>query len=71
MLSKVLRIILFSSLALLLAGDPESAELDSIEHLVGEVSIAAFQQQPIKSGLMKTIAPILLMLKYWKTFNPY
>jgi thiol-disulfide isomerase/thioredoxin len=48
MLSKVLRIILFSSLALLLAGDPESAELDSIEHLVGEVSIAAFQQQPYK-----------------------
>jgi hypothetical protein len=48
MLSKVLRIILFSSLALLLACDPESAELDSIEHLVGEVSIAAFQQQPYK-----------------------
>jgi thiol-disulfide isomerase/thioredoxin len=48
MLSKVLRIILFSSLALLLACDTESVELDSIQHLVGEVSIAEFQQQPYK-----------------------
>jgi len=53
MLSKVLRIILFSSLVFLHSVQAEIVALDSIEHLVGEVSIAEFQQQPYKQWFDK------------------
>lgn len=53
MLSKALRFIVFSSLVFLRSVHAEIPDLNSTGHLVGEVGIAEFQQQPYKQWFDK------------------
>ena len=53
MLPKALRFILFSSLVFLHSAYAETPKLDSTKHLVGDVGIAEFQQQPYKQWFDK------------------
>ena len=53
MLSKMLRIIVFSSLVFLQSTNAQTAESGPSEHLVGKVNLADFQQQPHKQWFDK------------------
>ena len=70
MLSKMLRIIVFSSLVFLQSTNAQTAESGPSEHLVGKVNLAEFQQQPHKQWFDQHYGAHTLDLDILKEIKP-
>ena len=70
MLSKMLRIIVFSSLVFLQSTNAQTAELDSMEYLVGEIGLAELQQQPYRQWFDKHYSAHTVNLDILKEIRP-